>query len=1032
MGCGVKCVDNLLTRSFYKLGVQIGHTPGYFLIIPVLLTLLCVTGYHQIHYQMDPEYLFSPQQGPGKTERAIVETYFKMNYTSRFNPTRITRPGRFGRVIVIPKHGSNMLSVEVWKELRVLDGIIKNATIVFGEEQRSYTYEDICARWVDHCFENDILNLDHIMEEVVNKTLNLTFPIMFNPVTWDAHTFPVYFGGTVVDDDGIIISVPSLQLAYFVNADTKTQDARGAVWEEAFLAAVGKAEDSGMFKYISTARFASRTLDIELEKNTQGVVPFFGSTFVIMAVFSVLTCMMVDWVRSKPLLGLLGNVSAAMGTIAGFGLAMYCGIDFIGINLVSPLLMCSIGIDDTFVMLAAWRRTPVTMSVPERMGHTMSDAAVSITITSVTDMVSLWIGMLSPFPSIQIFCLYSSFAVGFIFLWHITFFAACMVLAGYAEHDNRHSILCIKVKPVSLSGKASCLYRIFCTGGINPKDPDNPKDNPDNAMMVFFRDSVAWCVNQWPFKVIVLLVFGAYISGAIYGLTTLQEGLQRRKLSRADSYSIEFYDREDFYFREFPYRMQVILSGELNYSDPLIQDQIENLTRTFEASPYISTPLYTESWLRSFVSYVKRNQDYLNVSIDTEDSFIKTLNELWLFKPNPFSLDVKFNDAGTRIIASRFMIQAVNISDGNMEKDMVRDLRRICQESHLNVSVFHPYFVFFDQFELVRPTSIQSMIVGATIMMIISYIFIPKFACSLWVAFCIISIEIGVAGYMALWDVNLDCISMINLIMCIGYSVDFTAHICYAYMSSKEERVEDRVKECLYSLGLPIFQGSVSTILGVAALIFAQSYIFLVFFKMIFLVIFFGALHGMFLLPVLLSWFGPGACSPKKSDLSRVEKTFPHPYCIPHPSLHPMSQMNGNGKHFGVPLHGMTDAPRLVMSTYNGNIRGKFIVEGEKDLGLGTSGEDSSESSSSKSQRRRQEVEDDEVQRRRYVEGWRKSSVPNSGSNRSPLTYHNGGYMSEEDSQPWRGHPASNQNRPRAQHYSPHHGRPYPGDGRYP
>lgn len=62
--------------------------------------------------------------------------------------------------------------------------------------------------------------------QVVNKTLNLTFPIMFNPVTWDAHTFPVFFGGSVVDEDGIILSVPSLQLAYFVNADTKTQDAR--------------------------------------------------------------------------------------------------------------------------------------------------------------------------------------------------------------------------------------------------------------------------------------------------------------------------------------------------------------------------------------------------------------------------------------------------------------------------------------------------------------------------------------------------------------------------------------------------------------------------------------------------------------------------------------------------------------------------------------------------------------------------------------------------------------------------------------
>jgi hypothetical protein len=73
------------------------------------------------------------------------------------------------------------------------------------------------------------------------------------------------------------------------------------------------------------------------------------------------------------------------------------------------------------------------------------------------------------------------------------------------------------------------------------------------------------------------------------------------------------------------------------------------------------------------------------------------LFQLWLFKPNPFSLDVKFNDDATRIIASRLLIQAVNISDTNGEKEMVRALRNICHQSPLNVSVFHPYFVFFDQ-----------------------------------------------------------------------------------------------------------------------------------------------------------------------------------------------------------------------------------------------------------------------------------------------------------------------------------------------
>uniref|UniRef100_A0A182NVC7 SSD domain-containing protein n=1 Tax=Anopheles dirus TaxID=7168 RepID=A0A182NVC7_9DIPT len=318
--------------------------------------------YQQIKYEIDPEYLFSPIRGEGKSERAIVESYFKVNYTHRFNVGRITRPGRFGRVIVISKdeHNKNLLRSEVWQELRLLDGIIQNATVQYDGE--TFTYREACARWENECFTNDILNLDKIIDEVSYSTLhygqvtncakimyshkqveagdlNLTFPVMFNPVTWDAHVFPVFFGGTEVSDDNLIISVPSLQLVYFVTADSKRQDARGAAWEEAFLEAVGYAEDHGVFKHIAVARFASRTLDHELERNTRTVVPYFSSTFILMIAFSVVTCMMGDVVRSKPWLGLMGNVSAVMATSAAFGLAMYLGIEFIGINLAAPFLM---------------------------------------------------------------------------------------------------------------------------------------------------------------------------------------------------------------------------------------------------------------------------------------------------------------------------------------------------------------------------------------------------------------------------------------------------------------------------------------------------------------------------------------------------------------------------------------------------------------------------------------------------------------------------------------------------------------------
>ena len=72
------------------------------------------------------------------------------------------------------------------------------------------------------------------------------------------------------------------------------------------------------------------------------------------------------------------------------------------------------------------------------------------------------------------------------------------------------------------------------------------------------------------------------------------------------------------------------------------------------------------------------------------------------------------------------------------------------------------------QFLVVLPTTIQCVAIAAGVMMVVSLIFIPNPVCSLWVAFSIISIEIGVLGFMTFWGINLDSISMINLIMCIG------------------------------------------------------------------------------------------------------------------------------------------------------------------------------------------------------------------------------------------------------------------------
>ena len=82
--------------------------------------------------------------------------------------------------------------------------------------------------------------------------------------------------------------------------------------------------------------------------------------------------------------------------------------------------------------------------------------------------------------------------------------------------------------------------------------------------MVFFRDVLGTWLNKPTSKALVLTIFLVYLGGACYGVSQLKEGLEKRRLSRFDSYSVEYYDMEDEYFRDFPFRINVRYTTNVN------------------------------------------------------------------------------------------------------------------------------------------------------------------------------------------------------------------------------------------------------------------------------------------------------------------------------------------------------------------------------------------------------------------------------------------------------------------------------------
>ncbi|KAA0198234.1 hypothetical protein HAZT_HAZT002796 [Hyalella azteca] len=458
--------------------------------------------------------------------------------------------------------------------------------------------------------------------------------------------------------------------------------------------------------------------------------------------------------------------------------------------MAAPFLMLGIGIDDAFVMLSAWHRTRPQYSVRERMAQTYAESAVSISITSITDMISFFIGTFTYFASVRVFCLYLGISVLMAYVWHITLFGACLALSGRAEKQQLHNITCKRVK----SSWESC---------------------------------------------VVVVAFAAYLAVAVYGCTTFNDGLQLRKTARYDSYSIPFYDFTDKYFSSFAYRPMIVFTGNITYSDPANERQL--------------------------LEFVEKS--FLSGDI------------------NRYRADIVFSEDNSRIVASRCLVQSVNVMNAINDRRLMQDLRQWADESKFNVTVYHPLFIFFDHLcfsvlcfavlyrdvpcfavtlfavpccavlccavlccdvmcravlcralSVVRSTILKAISCAALTMVLICVVFIPNPISSLCVGFAIVSIETGVIGYTSLWGVNFDMMSMIQLIMCVGFSVDFTAHISYSYLAAKVDTPEERVRECLTSLGLPVMQGALSTLIGVLPLMLIPSYMFKTFFKTVFLI----------------------------------------------------------------------------------------------------------------------------------------------------------------------------------------------------
>ncbi|XP_059201171.1 patched domain-containing protein 3 [Centropristis striata] len=820
------CIERPLRICFEMMGHFIGSHPWWFLIAPLILSASLGSGFYLLKDRMsnDIEEQFTPVDGRAKLERKYIRETFPGN-DSMFSRLRLSTDGNYATVIVTSDR--NILSVESLQEILDLDFTVR--TMAVQLENQSFEYVDVCAQMMGSCTSNDILDILEYTATNID-TVNLTFPWHYT----DLRSFPLYLSlGSVklYEESSVVESAKAIQLHYYLHQDNKTD-----LWLESFINMISNISSTSIQVSYST----SMSMQWEFKKSPSSVIYLFSITYAIAITFSIISCWRLDNVRTKVWVASCGVFSTGLAVLTGFGALLLLDQPFVMTVASCPFMILGIGLDDMFIMISCWQRTRVLDSVPERLADTYRDAAVSISITTLTDALALFLGYSSPFGSVRSFCLYAGVAISFCYLYSVTFLGACLALNGQREAENKHWFTCAKI-PEDLPSRNSKAFSICCVGGSYDRITEKEETEPMSYMFERFYGPF---LTHKLVKSCVFVLYAGYLAISIYGCFILKEGLDIRNLALDDSYIIDYYNSQRQHFSEYSCNVMVAVEQPFPYWDENEQKHLQSCILNFESLNFVNG---TFAWFLSFLEYA----NVTNLTISSQEAFQRHLAH-FLELNVMFQQDINFT-ADDKIQASRFFIQTLNNAP---PKDMMIGLRNTAEGCPVELLVYHPAFIYFDQYTVIMDNTIQTILVAVVVMLVVSFVLVPSPLCSLWVAFAICSVIVGVTGFMGLWGVNLDSISMINLLMCIGFSVDFSAHISYSFVSSSKSDANEKAMDALAHLGYPILQGALSTVLGVVVLSVSESYIFRTFFKIVFLVITFGLLHGLVFIPVFLTLFG--------------------------------------------------------------------------------------------------------------------------------------------------------------------------------